>query len=455
MSFDVVVKAEGLSKSYAIFEQPQDRLKQMILPKLQRAVGFAPHKYYRQFWALKDVSFQVRKGETLGVVGINGSGKSTLLQMISGTLTPTGGSITCSGRLAAILELGAGFNPEFTGRENAILNAQILGLSRQEIDGKIDKIEEFADIGEFFERPVKTYSSGMYVRVAFAVQAMVDPEILIIDEALAVGDAAFQAKCMARINGLKADGASIVFVSHDVASVRQLCDRAIWLHKGMVAMQGNTMQVTANYIRHVFSEGEEMVAPNGVEFDPGSLQRAAGAPIASELDKGASLVSIWNDHAATKPVSRWGSDVGCLLRCELQDIEGNQTDVVTDQMPLRVVIRFRTPVNARLDGLGVAFAFRSLKGLDIFVSNTFDRKAVMFTISPGLFDVVFEFKNCLNSGEYMLVGVIEDRSDWPPRYYDFFEGAKYFKVVQSECYFGQCVFPIKQSCRELQSCRGE
>ncbi|MEX5494519.1 ABC transporter ATP-binding protein, partial [Pseudomonas asgharzadehiana] len=195
MSSEVAIKVENLSKCYHIYDQPRDRLRQFVLPPVQRTLGMRSRQYYREFWALRGVNFEVKKGETVGIVGRNGSGKSTLLQMICGTLNPTDGSIQTQGRVAALLELGAGFNPEFTGRENVYLNAAILGLSKEETDQRFDDIAAFAEIGTFIEQPIRSYSSGMIVRLAFAVAINVDPDILIVDEALSVGDELFQRKC--------------------------------------------------------------------------------------------------------------------------------------------------------------------------------------------------------------------------------------------------------------------
>jgi len=208
-------------------------------------------QFYRDFWALRNVSFDIRKGETVGIVGRNGSGKSTLLQLICGTLSPTTGSVETRGRIAALLELGSGFNPDFTGRENVYMNAAVLGLTRAEIDARYDKIAAFADIGDFIERPIKTYSSGMIVRLAFAVQAMVDPDILVVDEALAVGDIRFQSKCMRRLKELKSTGTSILFVSHAPGLVEALCDRAIWLESGLMWRDGEPREVTRRYVSYV------------------------------------------------------------------------------------------------------------------------------------------------------------------------------------------------------------
>lgn len=231
MSSDILIKIENLSKCYQIYDQPRDRLKQFVMPRLQQAIGLARKQYYREFWALNNVSFEVRKGETVGIVGRNGSGKSTLLQIICGTLQPTSGSVKTVGRIAALLELGSGFNPEFSGRENVYMNAGILGLSKSEIDARYDAILEFAEIGDFIEQPVKTYSSGMYVRLAFAVIANVDADILVIDEALAVGDIFFTQKCMRFLSDFKKRG-TILFVTHDTNSVMSMCERAVWLQNG-------------------------------------------------------------------------------------------------------------------------------------------------------------------------------------------------------------------------------
>lgn len=234
MSSEIAIRVESLSKCYQIYDQPRDRLKQFVLPRLKRLAGLPPKQYYHEFWALKDVSFEVKKGETVGIIGRNGSGKSTLLQMICGTLSPTSGSVTTHGRIAALLELGSGFNPEFTGRENVYMNASVLGLTKDEIDARFDEIAAFADIGEFIEQPVKIYSSGMMVRLAFAVQAQVEPNIMIVDEALAVGDAKFQAKCFERLKKLKESGTSILLVTHSTEQIVTHCSGLCCLIMGIL-----------------------------------------------------------------------------------------------------------------------------------------------------------------------------------------------------------------------------
>lgn len=256
-SNDAAIEVKNLGKSYNIYRRPQDRLKQSFLPRLQKLAGRTPNRYFREFWALQNVSFNVQKGETVGIIGRNGSGKSTLLQIICGTLSATRGKVSTRGRIAALLELGSGFNPEFTGRENVYLNGAILGLSREEIDARFEAIADFADIGEFIEQPVKIYSSGMAVRLAFAVQAMVDPDILIVDEALAVGDERFRRKCYARLEDLRSKGTSILFVSHSGPQIIQLCQRVLLLEQGMRLLFTDPMRAVRAYQKLIYAPADE------------------------------------------------------------------------------------------------------------------------------------------------------------------------------------------------------
>lgn len=256
-SSNLAIQVTNLSKIYSIYNRPQDRLKQSVIPRLRKFIGKQPNQYFHEFWALRDVSFEVRQGETVGIIGRNGSGKSTLLQIICGTLSASIGTVTTQGRIAALLELGSGFNPEFTGRENVYLNGAILGLSREEIDARFDDIAGFADIGEFIEQPVRIYSSGMVVRLAFAVQAMVDPEILVVDEALAVGDEKFQRKCFARLEELKNRGTSILFVSHASPQIIELCDQALLLERGERLMYTQPLRVVRAYQKLIYAPADE------------------------------------------------------------------------------------------------------------------------------------------------------------------------------------------------------
>ena len=272
---DAVIQVQGLQKCFQIYNSPGQRLRQFLQPRVQRWLGRDVQRYYREFWALRDVSFEIRKGQTVGIIGRNGSGKSTLLQMICGTLHPTAGHVEVRGRVAALLELGSGFNPEFTGRENVFFNAGVLGQSEERTREKFADIEAFADIGEFMDQPVKTYSSGMLVRLAFAVIAHVDADILVIDEALAVGDAFFTQKCMRFLRSFMQQG-TVLFVSHDTAAVKSLCDKVIWIEKGQLVESGPAKEVCDLYLQAFYEEqqgksAEPVVRPSGTRLDATAL----------------------------------------------------------------------------------------------------------------------------------------------------------------------------------------
>lgn len=280
MSSDIVIAAENLSKAYHVYKKPSDRMRQMLVGNSR--------KFYEEFWALRDVSFEVRKGETIGVLGRNGSGKSTLLQIVAGTLAPTAGNVVVNGRLNALLELGAGFNPEFTGHENAFLNATIFGLPHREIENKFDEIAAFADIGNFLDQPVKTYSSGMYARLAFAVAMAMEPEILIIDEILSVGDVFFQAKCVQKLDRFRENGGTVFFVTHDTYSVERICTKALVLNQGRKIFEGATNDGVTIYYK---CSREADVQPAPTLADPTAQQPIVapphpnvGMPIAARRD---------------------------------------------------------------------------------------------------------------------------------------------------------------------------
>ncbi len=282
-SDDLAIRVQNLSKCYEIYDRPQDRLKQSIRPRLQRLARREVQKYYREFWALRDVSFAANRGETVGIIGRNGSGKSTLLQIICGTLSPSSGTVETNGRVAALLELGSGFNPEFTGRENVYMNGAVLGLTQNEIKARFDEIAAFADIGDFLDQPVKTYSSGMLVRLAFAVIAHVEADILIIDEALSVGDVFFVQKCMRFLRKFMERG-TVLFVSHDTGAVLNLCQTAIWLHKGQIEAQGAPKTVTEKYLEKLYEsqQGQSVkLAPK--EETPNLISKASSRDLRLDL----------------------------------------------------------------------------------------------------------------------------------------------------------------------------
>jgi lipopolysaccharide transport system ATP-binding protein len=273
---NVAISVTGVSKSYLLYQRPQDRFKQFFMPRIREKAGLNRNDYFMNFAALSNITFDVKRGEVFGIVGRNGSGKSTLLQIIAGTLNPSAGDVALKGRVAALLELGAGFNPEFTGRENIYSYAALLGVSQREIHERFDEITDFAGLGSFIEQPVKTYSSGMYVRLAFAVTACLDPDVLIVDEALAVGDAAFQAKCFRRFDELLAKGTTILFVSHSTDQVTRHCHRALLLEAGSILEMGDPRHVANCYLDLLFGVRKE--AATAVAPSEGPRMDAAGLP---------------------------------------------------------------------------------------------------------------------------------------------------------------------------------
>lgn len=298
MSSEIAIKVENLSKCYQIYDQPRDRLKQFVLPRMQGLIGMSPSQFYREFWAVKEVSFEVRKGESVGILGRNGSGKSTLLQLITGTLCPTSGSVITSGRISALLELGAGFNPEFSGRENVFLNLSLQGFNEGQIWNKFEDIAKFADIGDFIDQPVKTYSSGMYARLAFASAIHTEPEVLIVDEILAVGDAPFQQKCINRLYKMLDEGVSILMVSHDAYQVRSICNRALLLQRGKQVLFDSSDKVMDAYI------GSTTEIPASNESEQLPPENAAEEKSITDLHQSSSefFVSIQNPILISKGV---------------------------------------------------------------------------------------------------------------------------------------------------------
>jgi len=372
MYSDIAIKVENLSKLYQIYDHPRDRLKQFVMPPLQR-FGGPPKQYYREFWALKNLSFEVKKGETVGIIGRNGSGKSTLLQIICGTLNPTSGNVQFNGRIAALLELGSGFNPEFTGRENVYMNAAILGLTTQQIDKKYDDILAFADIGDFIEQPVKTYSSGMVVRLAFAVIAHVDAEIIVIDEALAVGDSVFTQKCMRFLRKFKDEG-TLILVSHDMGSVLNLCERAVWLHHGQLKQIGGAKEIVGIYLQHTLQEdyGQETrlqafdSAKNelAADVDPGPMS-SMNSDALSKIDYGAHMSVNENLNEA----SGWETGAGEILSVRLEHLTHQPNELVfLGGERVRLIIKAQ--VYQKLDHPILGFLVKDRLGQDLFGENT-------------------------------------------------------------------------------------
>jgi ABC-type polysaccharide/polyol phosphate transport system ATPase subunit len=338
-----VVEFTGVSKSYSIYSTPGDRLKELAT--------FHRRQFHQDYWALRDVTFDVGRGETFCIVGENGCGKSTLLQICAGILQPTSGVVSVKGRIAALLELGAGFNPEFSGRDNVYLNAAILGFSAKQIDRKFADIAEFAEIGEFIDQPVKTYSSGMVVRLAFAVAINVDPEILLVDEALAVGDIYFRQRCLRKVHELRSRGVTILFVSHAIAEVKALGDRALWLEKGHVMAQGTTERVISQYLAAMAEKDANYQALDVIHHP----QRASVAPV-EIVDEIPNIDYRFGDGRAEILGIAVCSDSGRPLSVLLPDSA--------------IVVRVSVRAKSNLDRPIVGVTIRDERGVDLAGSNT-------------------------------------------------------------------------------------
>lgn len=405
MSSEYAIEVNGLGKCYQIYSQPSHRLKQMLVR--------GRRQYFKEFWALKDVSFRIRKGETIGIIGRNGSGKSTLLQIICGTLNPTAGEVKVNGRVAALLELGAGFNPEFTGIENVYMAASLYGLSRAQVDQRFDAIASFADIGDHIHQPVKTYSSGMYVRLAFAVIAHVDADILVIDEALAVGDAVFTQKCMRFIRKFRENG-TLLFVSHDMHSVLSLCQHAVWLHHGLVRETGPAKLIAENYLQYTLQEvyGQEasLESLQPSTSQDSKVQASDGPTTQTTLSShGAQYGAEFTVHDHLSDAKGWKSGAGEILFVELQVVDGQNSDVLKGGERVKMTIHAiaHQPMGRPILG----FLVRDKLGQDLFGENTLPftdlnpRSFAPGQVMLGQFEFTLPM---LPNGQYVVMASLAD-----------------------------------------------
>lgn len=391
MSSEIAIDVDNIQKCFHIYGEPRDRLLQML--------SRGKRQYFREFWALKGVSFSVRRGETVGIVGRNGSGKSTLLQIVCGTLTPTAGSVRTSGRVAALLELGSGFNPEFSGRENVFLNAAILGLSHDEIVDRFAEIERFSDIGTFMDQPVKTYSSGMMVRLAFSVAINVEPSILIVDEALAVGDELFQRKCFAKIESLKKSGTTILFVSHAGSTIVELCDRAVLIDGGEKMLEGSPKFVIAQYQKLLYAPLGEVAA---IRDDMKETRQPVGAEARASASTCSSLLpeEFYDPHLVSKSVVSYGQGGAVISNPAILREDGRQVNNLRkgDTYKYTYEVSFQRDVERVRFGMMI----KSLSGVEIGGGATLRSDSVPTVRAGEVVLVAFRFCCRLNPGMYFL-----------------------------------------------------
>lgn len=368
---EFAIRVKHLEKMYKLYNKPSDRLRETLGLRVP----------VKEHYALKDVSFDVKRGETVGIIGTNGSGKSTILKIITGVLNPTKGEVEVDGRISALLELGAGFNMEYSGIENVYLNGTMMGFSREEIDARLQDILDFADIGDFVYQPVKSYSSGMFVRLAFAVAINIDPEILIVDEALSVGDVFFQAKCYRKFEEFKAQGRTILFVSHDLSSIARYCDRVILLNKGVKLEEGSPKQMVDMYKQLLVGQ------------DPAKAEeeKPAGQPREN-----------WNSQFQVNPdMLEYGSRLAEIVDFAVLDEKGRCTNTIEkgSTFKIRMKVAFRETIQEPI----MAFTFKDIKGTEITGTNTlFEKAAVKHSDAGDVCTVTFTQDMYLQGGEYLL-----------------------------------------------------
>lgn len=425
------IRVRDVSKHYLLFERPEDRLKQMVVPRVQRLAGLRPKQYYRDFAALRNVSFEVARGETVGIVGRNGSGKSTLLQVVCGTLRPSLGQVDRNGRIAALLELGAGFNPEFTGRENVYINGTILGLTKAQLDARFDDIARFADIGDFIDQPVKTYSSGMYVRLAFATAINVDPDILVVDEALAVGDEAFQRQCFARIEEIQERGGTILFVSHNAQSVVQLCNRAILIDAGEILLDGPPKAVVGQYQRLVNLTGAEQrtvreeIRTLGAQMSQGGVAPVelaqvqaiqAGEDKENEKQQQESALEGFDPNLVAQSRIEYEQH-GAKIR-DLRLLNARERQVNILEMGRRYTYEYVVDFDAPASDVGFGMLINTVSGIGVGGATTaYSRRLRTTHVEQGAeVRVRFEFDCQLLPGTYFLNAGVLGTSDGQNRY---------------------------------------
>ena len=398
------LRVENVSKQYRIYAHPGDRLKESLTR--------GRWKRHREFWALCDVSFELEAGTTTGIIGPNGSGKSTLLQIITGTLEPTHGHVQHEGRIAALLELGAGFNPEFTGLENVYLNASLLGFSKREIDARLPDIERFAEIGDFIAQPVKTYSSGMYVRLAFAIAVSADPQILIVDEALAVGDAVFQHRCLRRIREMQESGATILFVSHDPHTIRALCTRAILFNAGRVEAEGKPSDVLNRYQKTIMSR---------------QANYEAARMVAAEADEVGELQLLEEDFKPLSYSFRHGDGTAEILSVDLMDAARRPIEFVETGEP--VMVRVRARLQEDVNDPVCGFLIRNRHGIHVYGTNTEIQQAYFGRVRGGeVIEATFAFNCWLGVGEFSITAAIHSAGGTS---FDWTDDVLFFRVMST------------------------
>ncbi|ODU51829.1 MAG: ABC transporter ATP-binding protein [Lysobacteraceae bacterium SCN 69-48] len=419
---EYAVEVDGVGKCYHLYERPADRLRQFIFPPLASMLGRSEPRYFREFWALREIGFRIGRGEQVGIVGRNGAGKSTLLQIICGTLAATEGSVRVNGRVAALLELGAGFNPELSGAENVFLNGAVLGLDRAQMEARYEDVLAFADIGEFIGQPVKNYSSGMYMRLAFAVAAHVDPDILVVDEALSVGDEAFQRKCNLKIQSLRDAGATVLFVSHSASHVIEVCNRALLIDKGRLIEEGEPKKVISAYHKRILAASRPAALHAETEDARGPATLPGAAALEPEDD-------AFLDPGLVPATTVEYPSLGCAIsNPRLLTLDGRAVNVLVNGNDY--VYAYAVHFSAAAAMVRFGMMIRTMRGLDLGGGVSAPPAAPhAFFPADARVEVRFRFRAAMEAGVYFLNAGVVSILDEEEKYLARIVDAVMFRVL--------------------------
>lgn len=419
------IEVRDIVKTYKMYNSPMERLKE--------ALSLSGKVRHTDFNALSNITFTVNGGEILGIMGRNGAGKSTLLKIITGVLTATSGTVSVKGRVSSLLELGTGFNFEYTGIENIYFYATLMGLSKKEIDLKLDEIINFAEIGDYVNQPVKTYSSGMFARLAFSCAINVDPDILIVDEILSVGDMRFQSKCFNKFKEFRDKGVTILYVGHDVSMMRTFCDKAMWMNNGEIVDIGDPTFISAKYTEFMYLEDISSFTLYKKFDEDAEMPEVEAGNVKENITTTLEVPEVCSKFKDT--IAHWGTNVGMITSVKLIDNIGKEKNhfMIDEYVKIEVVIDSISEIEMKY--FSIAFSIKNKEGTDLIVKSTFDEE-ISLEKAEGKIRVTFKLKTNLAKGEYYLVVALENRKNASISYYEYIEGVKYFKIYTDKKVFG-------------------
>lgn len=417
-----IIELKNVEKKYKMYNSSKDKLIEAFDPRKK--------KRHTDFSALTDISFGIRRGEIVGIIGRNGAGKSTLLKIISGILKPSNGSVAVRGRVSSLLELGTGFNMEYTGLENIYFYGTLMGLTRTEVDQRLKSIIEFAEIGDYIGQAVKTYSSGMFARLAFSCAINVDPEIIIVDEILSVGDMRFQSKCFKKFLEFKKKGVTILYVGHDVGMMRSFCDRCIWLNNGRIVAEGEPKYITSKYTEYMYDDRTETFT---------QYKRFETNDKIGEKQSDNSISNIINDESIqndrfSNVLSHWGSNLGTIRSVDMYGQSGETSGYFQADEELTVEIQIEEPDDFKREYVSIDISIKDKQGTDIVVVSSYDKDYRL--LNKKTHRLFFQFSPRLRPGDYSLTVAVENRENNNPVYVEYIEGVKYFKIFSEKTIFG-------------------